>query len=592
MQSKPNINFCPVYERMINMDEFDERNNGTNENKTEIPAENPGDGENRENGYYYENYAKNEKINEDETGTFIPPEGSEYSSGRREYPYSSPRETESTTQTGERPSYREPYPYASGENRYPGNEYRRPDPDNGYRAPQQNSGPYPYANNRDGYAYNKNTDNNGGKKSSGGKIFGIIAGCLCVILLVALVFAVASGRKNTPSLPDNKEEETTVNTSVDEIVTSVSPETNSGVNSKGELSPKEIYKKVSGASVGILVYGKSESLSGEGTGVLFKEDNDGKYTYIITCAHVIDDVSGGIVVQLNDGTEYTAEKVGFDNRTDIGILRIEASGLSLAEIGDSSKLAVGDTVYAIGNPGGVEFANSFTNGMISALDRPVSSSSTGYTMECIQHTAAINPGNSGGALVNVFGQVIGINSMKIVDAEYEGMGFSVPSSVFTNIVNEIILHGYVSNRPKLGITYVPASDYNSYGMFVAIKGLPSGCIVIYDINEDSSLAGTEAAVGDMIVAVNGKDMDDASVLSELIENSNVGDTLTLSLIRINKDYTFKEFDVKATLVEDRGDSTLIEEEETTTNPFDSYGDYFNDYFSDYFDDFFKNYGRP
>ena len=450
--------------------------------------------------------------------------------------------------------------------------------------------PYPYRNDRNGYAYPQ--DNGGKKKSNGGKIFGIITGALCLVLIGALIFVIAFGKNGGAKVAGSSdsassEEQQTKNSNVGELVTEESPEAVGKKGAKDELTPKEIYQKVLESSVGILVYSQSDSLASEGTGVLFKEDNDGKYTYIVTCAHVIAGSNGTVMVQLHNEEQYKAEIVGFDTRTDIGVLRIEERGLKLAEIGDSSKLAVGDSVYAIGNPGGVEFANSFTGGMISALDRPVNSSSSGYTMECIQHTAAINPGNSGGALVNVFGQVIGINSMKIVDDEYEGMGFSVPSSVFVDIVNNIIVNGYVANRPKLGITYVAAQNYNSYGMFIALKELPKGSIVIYSIAKDSSLAGTDAQEGDMIVAVNGKDLEDASYLPELIEKSDVGDTIRLSLIRINRDYTYKEFEVEVKLVEDRGD-TVVEEETTapSQNGDDYFRDYFDDYFKDYFGDFF------
>ena len=437
------------------------------------------------------------------------------------------------------------------------------------------------------YAYTPDT--NPPKKSKGAKIFAIVAGVLCVFLVIALVSVVlGDGGKTVSTVP----EQTTENSSVEEYTTNASPVTGNSVSSSGELSPKAIYQKVLPSSVGILVYDKSKTLASEGSGVLFQESTDGKYTFIVTCAHVISDSSGYIRVRLHDGKEYDAQVVGFDARTDIGVIRIEETGFTLAEIGDSTKIEVGDYVYAIGNPGGVEFADSFTNGMVSALDRPVSSSSTGYTTECIQHTAAINPGNSGGALVNSFGQVIGINSMKIVDDEYEGMGFAVPSSVFVEIVNEIMKNGYVSNRPKLGITYVPASEYSTYGMFVAIKGLPSGSIVIYEIAADSALAGTKAKAGDMIVAVNGTPLQDASYLSELIEESDVGDTLTLSIVRINNDYTSEEFDVTVKLVEDRGD-TFVQEEETTASQMPggnyggNYGGSYEDYFNQYFEDFFN-----
>ncbi len=462
------------------------------------------------------------------------------------------------------------YPY--GGNPYSQNSYNQGNP---YKAPSQQ-----------GYAYPADNDGKKNGKSKGAKIFAIVAGVLCVFLVFALI-AVVAGDK-TPTTSGDESTTQGVVGEAEEFVTNSSPITGDEINADGELTPKNIYNKVLPSSVGILVYDKTKTLASEGSGVLFQESSDGKFTYIVTCAHVISDSSGYIRVQVYDGKEYDAEVVGFDARTDIGVIRIEETGFTLAEIGDSSKIFVGDPIYAIGNPGGVEFANSFTNGIVSALDRPVNSSATGYTTECIQHTAAINPGNSGGALVNAFGQVIGINSMKIVADEYEGMGFAVPSSVFVEIVNEILQHGYVSNRPKLGITYVAASEYSTYGMFVAIKGLPSGSIVIYEIASDSALAETKAQEGDMIVAVNGVNLDNASYLSEIIEDSNVGDTLTLSLIRIHEDYSYDEFDVTVTLVEDRGDTFITEEEEETL-PDNYSGGSYEDYFEKYFEDYFGSY---
>ena len=442
---------------------------------------------------------------------------------------------------------------------------------------QPYSSAYPYQNHRGGTAYPEN----GGaekKKSKGGKIFAVIAGSLAVILIVVLSAVLISGSWKTPETKDNDNDDSG-KVNVEEIVTGETPTISETNTANGTLSRNEIYNKMIDSSVGLLIYNSQNSLESEGSGVIFAEDNSGEYTYIVTCAHVIADTSGGIIAHLNSGDEYAAEVVGYDTRTDIGVIKIKASGLKSAEIGDSSAISVGDSVYAIGNPGGIAFANSFTNGMVSALDRPVNSSETGYEMECIQHTAAINPGNSGGALVNAYGQVVGINSMKIVADEYEGMGFAVPSSVFVKVVNEIMVNGYVTNRPKLGITYVPASSYESYAMFVAIKGLPSGSIVIYSMSDDSSFANTEAKEGDMIVAVNGKDLDDSADLPELIENSNIGDTITLSLVRINKDYSFKEFEVEVTLVEDKGDQTVTEE--ASSDSYENYDDlekYFKEFF--------------
>ena len=500
------------------------------------------------------------------------------------------------------------YPYGAASGGYPhgsnnttgGYPYGNANYGNGgYRPPYGNSNgnPYPYANSgnmNNGYSYPPQNDGTAKKGSKKGKT------AFIVILVVILVGAVSGfiALFNTPAVPEEKN--TTVNNGIDnvgEIATNPSPTQNSETPSDGKpLSASAVFKKVKNSSVGILVYSGS-SLSSEGSGVIFTEDSDGKYTYIITCAHVISDKGASIMVQLSDGKEYKAQLVGFDTVTDIGVLRIEATGLSKAEIGDSSSLSVGEAVYAIGNPGGVEFANSFTNGMVSAIDRPVSSSKTGYTMECIQHTAAINPGNSGGALVNEFGQVIGINSMKIVADEYEGMGFSVPSSVFVKVVNEIIANGYVSNRPKLGITYVAASTQQPYAMYSAIKGLPSGTIVVYSISEDSAFKDTKVQKGDMITAVNGKKLDTTSVLSETIENSKVGDSITLTIVRldIQNNYSAETFDVTVKLVENRGDTYVTEEPTTSQNNIFGGSDGSNgdpyDYFKDYFDRYFGGNGR-
>jgi serine protease Do len=250
---------------------------------------------------------------------------------------------------------------------------------------------------------------------------------------------------------------------------------------------------------------------------------------------------------------------------------------------DSGSLRVGEPVYAIGNPGGSEYFGSLTDGIVSAIDRSVTAT---YKMTCIQHNAAINPGNSGGALVNTAGQIVGINSSKIASTDYEGMGFAVPTVIAKPIAEALVQHGYVPNRPKLGIEYAPVSAYQLYSMVVSIKGLPQGSLVIAGISTDSSLKNTEAEVGDLIIGVNGKDMNDSSVLLDLIETGSVGDTLTLKLCRIdNRTYKTKTFDVTITLVEDKGTS---KEEETTTQSYNDGGYYyggsgsFEDFFNDYF----------
>ena len=465
-----------------------------------------------------------------------------------------------------------------------------------YQAPGY--GQYPdWQQNR--YAYPAGNPGQSEKKGKGGKI--LLAVLAAVALLVAgfLIKTIIDHRGQTPeTTPSRAASDSEGNepiNNLDEAETKATPKVEVTVGADKTLDATEIYKKILPSSVGILVYSKSSNdLLSEGSGVIYQEDNDGEYTYIVTCAHVIKGRNQIIMVQLSsDETEIRAEVVGYDSRTDIGVIRIKKSGLTAIEIGDSDQLVVGETVYAIGNPGGTEFAFTFTNGIVTALARPVSSSSTGYTMECIQHNVAINPGNSGGALVNRFGQLIGINSMKIVAADYEGMGFAVPSSVFVKVINEIVANGYVTSRPKIGISYVKASDEQVYAMFVAIKDLPAGSIVVANISEDSDFYG-KLKKGDLITEINGKKLDSASDLAEFVESMKVGDTIRLHVVHINRDYSYEEEDITGKLVEDiesaQADS---QEEEDTTSYFDDYFDYYDgeDDYDDYddFDEFYRRF---
>lgn len=274
-------------------------------------------------------------------------------------------------------------------------------------------------------------------------------------------------------------------------------------------------------------------------------------------------------VQLNNEKQYDAQIVGFDAKTDIGVLRIQASGLPKATFGDSESLKVGQKVYAIGNPGGVAFFGSLTDGIVSAIGRPVSSS-IGYELSCIQHNAAINPGNSGGALVNAYGQVIGINSSKIANESYEGMGFAVPSKTVKTVFEELVKNGYVTNRAKLGIKYSGVSASQMYSMLVQMKGLPAGSLIIQSIDADSNLTQTEVKQGDLIIGVNGQKLDTAKILPDLIDKASVGDKLKLTICRIDANYNTSEYEVEVTLVEDKG--TSVPAESTTEqggfyNPF-------------------------
>lgn len=444
------------------------------------------------------------------------------------------------------------------------------------------NGAYNYANNQ------QHSENYGGanvppKKPSSKNGKKVLAVLLCVFLLLgSMGIGVSIGRNGNYSI-NNPETTITTGDSAQLEIGSTETATSSNVVSPGTI----VASKARSSIVGVMAYDSSGSLYGEGSGVVMGTNDKGTLTYIITCAHVIsDDGIASCGILLEDGTVYDAKIVGYDERTDIGVLSIKETNLKAASFGDSDALKVGESVYAIGNPGGSSFYGSVTDGIVSALDRSITST---YTMKVIQHTAAISPGNSGGALVNAAGQVIGINSSKISATDYEGIGFAVPMKTVKTIVEDIIAYGYVPNRPKLGISYASVSDYQAYSMVVQIKGLPAGSIIVASISDDSSLKDTDIEVGDMITAVNGKEMTSSDVLLDLVDSSKVGDVLELKVCRIDaKTYKISTFTVKAKVIEDKP-SEDKPEETTSQSYYDYYGN--NDSFGGYgnFEDFFNKF---
>lgn len=278
------------------------------------------------------------------------------------------------------------------------------------------------------------------------------------------------------------------------------------------------------------------SPASEGSGIIATSDG-----YIITNAHVVDGADS-LKVITSDGTTYDAKLVGSDSMTDLAVIKVEATGLTAAEFGSSDDLVVADPVIAIGNPGGLQFNSSVTIGYVSALNRSVTNSETGYTMECIQTDAAINPGNSGGALVNMYGQVIGINSSKIVATGYEGLGFAIPIDDALPVISDLKEYGYVKDRAMLGISgqYLDSWTANFYG-------LPSGMYVASITNDSVSKAGVQK--GDVITKIDDTDVTSANTISGYIAKKKPGDTVTLSVTR---GLTGETFTCDVTLTESTG----------------------------------------
>jgi len=423
---------------------------------------------------------------------------------------------------------------------------------------------------------NKDPNDPNGNKDNGKKVFIALLVAIAIIVAAALVVTFLSKRNSDATTDDSS-------ISSEDSIQIGDSKTYDSENSDGTLTGVEIAEKVKPSVIGIEIY-YNGTLYGEGSGVVMSVDEDTGTTYVLTCAHLLTQSGATLQVQTEDGTAYDATIIGYDTRTDIGVVSCKTTDLTAAEFGDSTVLQVGEPVYAIGNPGGSEFYGSVTSGIVSALNRMTSSSDSGYTQEVIQHDAAINPGNSGGALVNSYGQVIGINSSKISETDYEGMGFAVPIDVAKDVVDSILANGYVTNRAKLGIQYVAVSQQQTYSAIAKMNDLPAGSIIIASINSESAFTGTDVEAGDIIIAVDGKDMDSVNVLLNAIEAASPGDKLTLTIAHVTSDYKVETEDVTVTLIEDKGDSTTTtnsndESSGGFTNPFSGgdYGSGNNDY---------------
>ena len=298
------------------------------------------------------------------------------------------------------------------------------------------------------------------------------------------------------------------------------------------MAGEDIYKKVNPSVVSVI--STTSEGTGSGSGVIMSKDG-----YIITNNHVVDGAQS-VSVQLSDGTSLDAEIIGTDEQTDLAVIKVTpTSDLTAAEFGDSDELEPGEYAYAIGSPGGVQFANTITGGRISAINRDLTVNDRVMTL--IQTDASINNGNSGGALINKYGQVVGITSAKLSgnafgSATVEGMGFAIPINTAKDIVDELIQNGYVSGRPSIGITgqNVESAD-----------GKVSG-VQVYSIDSRAKAASEGLQVGDVITAVDGTPTPDMDTVNELKQDKKAGDKLTLSVYRIS---TGKTLNITITLTD-------------------------------------------
>jgi len=344
---------------------------------------------------------------------------------------------------------------------------------------------------------------------------------LCVLLSGLAGFG---GGYLEDSFSDNG---TVIYQSVDRISTTVDGETTDKV-----LTTEEIAEAASDSVVEITTEGTVEGAfmqeaiqEGAGSGVIISKDG-----YIITNNHVIDGMDK-ITVTTSDETTYKATVVGTDSQTDIALLKIDATDLQPAVLGDSSQIEVGEDVVAIGNPLGT-LGGTVTEGIISALNRSITIDNE--TMNLLQTSAAINPGNSGGGLFNAYGELIGIVNAKTSGDEIEGLGFAIPINDVKAVIESLKTNGYVTGRAYLGVSLV---DIDSAEAAMQYNVSETG-IYLAEVQEDGAAdkAGLEA--GDRLISIDSTEADTISTVKSVVEDHEVGDTIDLEVVRDGKTQTF------------------------------------------------------
>lgn len=301
----------------------------------------------------------------------------------------------------------------------------------------------------------------------------------------------------------------------------------------GLLTIPQIYERLSPSVV--MIIADSADVSSLGTGIVMSSDG-----YIITNAHVIDGATKITIIMYDNKTSYQASIVGQDNNSDIAVLKVEGvTDFVPAQFGDSDKVVVGETVVSIGNPYATQYAQTVTDGIISGIRKGIYVN--GVKMDLLQTNAQLNPGNSGGPLINMYGQVIGINNSKIMsdgDLTIEGMGFAIPMTQAKAIVDELIQYGKVAGKPVIGVTvsFVDSEMAQAQNAVVGAK--------VESIDDKSDAYSKGLRIGDIITTINGKTFDSLDGFISEKDKYEIGDTLKLTYWRNGNTY-----DVSVVLVE-------------------------------------------
>lgn len=307
----------------------------------------------------------------------------------------------------------------------------------------------------------------------------------------------------------------------------------------GKYTTEGIAKKVMPSVVSIEIYQKGVTFTpvSQGSGIILTENG-----YIITNAHVVDSATGRIKVVLNDGKGYEAQVVGSDKKTDLAVVKIDAKGLTAADFGDSDELKIGEQIVAIGSPAGLY--GSLTRGVVSGLDRMIKTEKNNTEMNCIQIDAAINPGNSGGALVNMYGQVVGINSSKFVSEVYDGIGFAISINAARPILEQLIASGYIKDRIRIGITFYEVNQDT------AAENKTKPGLYVNQIDSSCDISKTDLKPNDVITHIEGSPVTNRSEVEKVLKGKKPGDEVTATVYRQDSTGDGKTFEIKFKLMED------------------------------------------
>ena len=375
-------------------------------------------------------------------------------------------------------------------------------------------------------------------------VFPFVSGILCATLVVGVCFGVPNIKnKLITTLPSTGGTPTVSSSPVSNVV-NTSDYSGTAINVANKVLPSIVGIKVE-YEVNSIFYRQASTATATGSGIIISDDG-----YILTNNHIVDTSSSNsngynsyysvsesnkvTVTLYGDSTEYEATIVGTDSQTDLAVIKIDKTGLTPAELGDSDKVQVGEFAMAIGNPLGLD--TSVTCGVISATNREITDSDN-KTYTLIQTDAAINSGNSGGALVNADGKVIGLNTLKISSTGVEGMGFAIPINSTIDIYQQLIEYNKVK-RPYIGISGVDLDEKTA-----SANKLVQG-IYVKSIDEFSAAEKAGVKIGDVIVGADGKEIKTMDELNNIKNSHQIGDTLTLKVNRNGK-----ELDLTVTLQE-------------------------------------------